>query len=68
MNGENHGFSLFGVKSLPKKSRKKRDRIANAGKATFILIALTCAIILFTMVSRISVSYTHLPLPTTPYV
>tara|TARA_B100001564_G_scaffold266753_1_gene228350 strand:- start:4846 stop:8700 length:3855 start_codon:yes stop_codon:yes gene_type:complete len=53
MNGENHGFSLFGVKSLPKKSRKKRDRIANAGKATFILIALTCAIILFTMVSRI---------------
>ena len=46
-------FSLFGVSSLPLRSRKRRNRVANAGKATFITISLVCALILATMVTRI---------------
>ena len=46
-------FSLFGVSNLPSKSRKRRDRVANLGKVTFISISLICALILATMVTRI---------------
>ena len=46
-------FSLFGVSNLPIRSRKRRDRVAKAGRAVFISISLICALILATMVTRI---------------
>ena len=45
---------LFGTSLLPKRSLKRRYLAAKAGRTVFVAIAVTCGIILVTLLTQIS--------------